>query len=553
VLLGVFLLTKSLHANESLRLGQLKQRAEKAEKRGAWLEACRCYEELARRSRADASAREKYQAEYHRCLRRLHLFARTSDPAYRQVIARLEPKKALDAYEEIVRTLHLAYPDRSRAEFGQLLKYGLDEVVTALDDPLFRHHYKLNDEKLRPALITFRDRLAKWPVGKFSSAKEVREQVRVLVQRAASDGLPVERFGLGRALIMEFAAGACNALDEYSSFLTPTHLAYMNAPRRTIGAGLTIAADGDYFKITSVWPKSPASDGLLKENDRILSIGGASVKGLTRDEVEAKLRGKADEAVKFEYERGKDKVTVELIFREVRLPSVQSEVNGTDDHPIGYLRINYFNEDTLRDVLKEMGNLMREQQAPIEALVLDLRGNPGGLFHSAVQVAELFLPGGVISVGQSAHPDYNRTFKSDTPGSFQLPLVVLVDGDTASAAEVLAAALKESRPASNTWVMGQQTYGKGSVQCLFELKKPLDSKESKAAIRVTVAKLLSPSNAPISGKGVVPNKPLAFGVNARQEAITHLVDWLKEAEMRGTMMDRKPTERLPEQGAEQSL
>src|SRR5262249_49076876 len=153
---------------------------------------------------------------------------------------------------------------------------------------------------------------------------------------------------------------------------------------------------------------------------------------------------------------------------------------------IGYLRINYFHEETLREVktaLREMS-----MQAPIRALVLDLRGNPGGVFFSAVQVAELFLSGGVISVAQSTHPDFNRTFEAKTPGPVDLPLAVLVDGETASAAEVLAAALKDSRP-NQTWLMGQPTFGKGSVQCMIELKKaPLGDKDKLAGIRLTVAK-----------------------------------------------------------------
>lgn len=521
LLLGSLLFTTSLEANESLRLGQLKERAEKAEKRGAWLEACRCYDELARRSRHDEAAREKYQAAYHRSLRRLHLLARNSDPTYRQTIARPKLDKALDTYEEVVKTLHAAYPDRSRADLAQLFQHGLDEILFALDDPTFKKHY-LNDVK-PAALATFRNRVETWPVGKFLNTREMRQQVRLLVGHAAKDGLPTNG-PLANALVMEFAAGPCNALDEYSSFLTPTHLALMQGPRRTIGAGLNVTSDGDYCKISRVWPAGPAHDKLL-EGDRILSVGGTSVKGLTPDEIDVKLHGKADEKVEIEFERNEMKEKVELTFREIRLPGVERDVLGGDQ--IGWLRINYFNEDTLREVNEALRHLL--SQAPIKGLILDLRGNPGGVFVSAVQVAELFLPGsgGVVSVGQSTHPDYNRTFKSESHGSVDLPLAVLVDGDTASAAEVLAAALKESRSPSRTWVMGQTTYGKGSVQCMFELKKPL-FENKPAGIRLTVAKLFSPSNGPISGKGVEPTHPLEVGVDSKQKAKDHLLRWIED-------------------------
>ncbi|HZY89711.1 MAG TPA: S41 family peptidase, partial [Gemmataceae bacterium] len=134
--------------------------------------------------------------------------------------------------------------------------------------------------------------------------------------------------------------------------------------------------------------------------------------------------------------------------------------------------------------------------------VLDLRGNPGGLFKSAVEVAELFLHDGVIAVTHSPFPDYNQAHRARSMHPLQLPMVVLIDGDTASAAEVVAGALKDQRRA--TLLLGQTTYGKGTIQCLVALNKvPLD--RMPAGIRITVARFCSPTDQPVNGRGVAPD------------------------------------------------
>src|SRR5262249_26971572 len=132
---------------------------------------------------------------------------------------------------------------------------------------------------------------------------------------------------------------------------------------------------------------------------------------------------------------------------------------------VGYIRILHFQDSTLMEVQEALG----EMDATIKGLILDLRGNPGGLFNSALAVAEAFLTDGIIVIGQSPAREFNVPFKAEPRGmTFQRPVVVLIDGDTASAAEVLAGALKEVRAGRfPTRLIGQTTYGKGSVQCVF--------------------------------------------------------------------------------------
>ena len=170
--------------------------------------------------------------------------------------------------------------------------------------------------------------------------------------------------------------------------------------------------------------------------------------------------------------------------------------------PIGKMTISYFQESTLQEVKDGLAAL---HAAGMKVLILDLRGNPGGLFKSAVEIAELFLPEGIIVVSQTHLHFKDRklsgTIRAEQPDALLMPMVVLIDGETASAAEVLAGALKDNGRAK---LVGQTTFGKGSIQCVIPLDKP-HFERMPAGIRITVAKLLSPSWQPYSGKGIQPH------------------------------------------------
>ena len=174
--------------------------------------------------------------------------------------------------------------------------------------------------------------------------------------------------------------------------------------------------------------------------------------------------------------------------------------------PIGKMTINYFQESTLQEVKDALTAL---QDLGMKVLILDLRGNPGGLFKSAVEVAELFLPEGIIVVSQTHIPFRDRdrklsgTIRAEQPDALLMPMVVLIDGETASSAEVLAGALKDNNRAK---LIGRTTFGKGSIQCIIPWT--LDKRHFErmpAGIRITVAKLLSPNWQPYSGKGIEPD------------------------------------------------
>jgi hypothetical protein len=184
--------------------------------------------------------------------------------------------------------------------------------------------------------------------------------------------------------------------------------------------------------------------------------------------------------------------------------SVQVSYEG---HGVAYLRITHFQPSTPEEVETE---LKKMAMAGVRAIVLDLRGNTGGLFTAAVKTAERFLPGGIIVTAQGQSDDANKVYTSTTGNAASdLPMIVLVDHETASAAEVLAVALRDNRRAK---LIGTATFGKGTVQKVisFTTAEEIDPESGKArpraAVRITLARLIAPSGNPITGVGVTPDQ-----------------------------------------------
>jgi len=499
LLAALLLWASSARASE-----ELASKATDFEKRGLWAEACRVLDEMGRKDRSNSIIRDAY----HRCLRRLHLAIRHADGEYRAALSRLSTSQALDIYSQVLGVLASAHPDREKTTMTALFQHGLAELRNALDEPAFRRNH-FPDVK-DSALNAFKARLAAWPLTRVATRAEAKEQAMAIARAAAREGVPL-RGGAAAALILEFAAGACNALDEHSLFVTPGQLGLLQAALRgkLVSVGLELGIQDGKLVVSQLAPTGSAVEKGLMRGDLVLKIAGASVEELLAEAAAEKLRGDADTTVKVTLVRAGTTFEVELTRRAAPLPSVEVEFNSIPDDMAYYvhLRINYFSEKTL-DLVKEALAKASLNGETLKGVILDLRGNPGGLFDSAVSVAELFLPEGVIVIGSSPFKKYNRTFKVESAGPYQMPLVVLIDADSASAAEILAGAIKETRgPLKMALLVGQTTYGKGSIQCFIPLDKTaLD----RAALKLTVAKLFSPGSLPYTGQGVSPDVPLAF-------------------------------------------
>jgi carboxyl-terminal processing protease len=492
-------------------IAALMAKAEGFKKAGQWAEACRCYDELARKDRLNV---DRWRGLYHQAYRRLQLTIRHTDPIYVAELKRLSVPQALDLYEQVLSVLAAAHPDR--ASYGTLHDNGLQELRHALKDEGFLARY-FPDVK-PDALAAFKAKLDSWPLVRITSRADARAQAMAVSRAASRAGIPI-RPGTMPAIILEFAAGSCNALDEHSLFVTPGQLGLLRAALagKLVSTGLEMQVRDGKLIVWQVVEGSTAAEKGIQKGDLVLKIGGVSVEALPADAAAEKLRGRPGTTVEVVLNRpGHDdfeRITVKLVRRAAPLPSVElvRDDSGNKVFPLGdgygaILRINYFAEDTLATVKsllsKDVSAATMGQ--PLKGLILDLRGNPGGLFDSSVDIAGLFLPEGVIVIGSSPFKKYNKPFKADGTGPYQMPVVVLIDSDTASAAEVLAGAIKDIRgPRGTAILVGETTYGKGSIQCLIPIRRsPLDK---PAALKLTVAKLFSPTNQPYTGRGITPD------------------------------------------------
>ena len=480
----------------------LRSQALKNEAEGNWLQACRDYDELIRRDRGDVGAREGY----HRCFRQYQIFRRHSDRAYRDTLKELEPSDALGIYDSVLTTVSLTYVDRGKTDLTSLFKHGVQEVRHALDQPAFvqNHLPGATPDGLR----RFKERLAAWPESRVEKLSDVHGLIPRLAGIAKELGLVTDRRRLTVVLTLEFAFGACTGLDEYSLFLTPAqHEAVVAALRgKFVGVGIDVAVGEQGLVITRVYDGSPAKKE-LPEGARIVRIDKQTIDEHTRaDQAAEWLRGEPGTPVTLEVVFPGETKSREFSLqrRSVFIPSVEltpperERMTALPDD-IGYLRITHFQDTTVQEVREALLRL-QTQSPDLRGLVLDLRGNPGGSVIPAVKVAELFLPDGLIVNMSSRFKDFDGEFRvKDSMNPFALPMCVLVDGETASAAELLAGALKENGRAR---LFGETTFGKGSIQCIIPLVK------SPGGIRITVAKFTSPRKNPYTNTGVAPNFPV---------------------------------------------
>ena len=323
---------------------------------------------------------------------------------------------------------------------------------------------------------------------------EVRQLADVMQLVKEQYVVPVDDATLLRGAIK----GMLGNLDPHSDFLDKSEFSDMEdfTSGRYNGIGIDVGLDDD-GNIIVVAPidGSPAAKAGIQAGDAILSVDGTSTEGLSLDEASELLRGKPGSKVTLELQGGDQDqpYTVKLTRQEVRVSSARVELL---QEGYGYLRIADFGDDTQGAVTAGMKELVKKNGGALQGLVMDLRSNPGGLLDSAVAVADDFLESGLIVTAKGRAPDANFTRRA-TPGDLLdgAPLVVLVDAGTASAAEIVAGALKDNHRAL---IVGEQTFGKGSVQTVIPLPQG-------DAIKLTTALYYTPSGRSIQAEGIAPD------------------------------------------------
>lgn len=326
-------------------------------------------------------------------------------------------------------------------------------------------------------------------------------------------------------LIYAAVRGMFTELDPHSSFMDPEQYRAMRDTTRGeyVGVGIEVGPIPGAVMINAVFPGGPAADAGILAGDVFRTIDGESAAGFSTDDVVSRLRGLRGEPVTVGVARSVDGATEELTFALVRdVVRIEAVTSQLVLPGYGLVRITSFQDGVGRELRAAIDRLQDANGAPLDGLVLDLRDNPGGLLSEAIQVSDALLNDGtIVSTAGRDGADEQRWSATRSTTRFDGPLVVLVNGGTASASEIVAGALQDNGRAV---VIGRPTFGKGSVQSIIDLP-------GGAGMKLTVSLYYTPSGRSIQGYGITPDLDVEPGTVAPIAEPSRG----REAELEGTL------------------
>lgn len=454
---------------------------------GRWADVVGICETAARKGTLAPSLRQQYDlAKLHCDIARRH-----AEPAFRGQLLSLSETDARRVYGEVLARIgshHVENPD-----YARLVGRGLRAIDVALEEPAFAaaHAAQVTPERRS----VYREHVAQIAGSRGVSTQEDAETVASWVARAAHSIL-----GIPPAVtLMEMSAAAVGGLDEYSAFLTTGQLddLYSQIEGNFVGLGVELKSAADGLLVVHVIPASPAARAGVRAGDHLVGVGGRSIGGLSVDEAAYLLQGPEGSLVTLAILRAPAPARAVTVRREhVEVPSIEDVRMLDTTAGIAALKLSSFQKTTAADL---EAALRRLDAAGMRSLVIDLRGNPGGLLSAAVDVADLFLERGLVVATRGRSPDEDFNYSAGRPGTWRMPLVVVIDGDSASSSEIFAGAIRDHARGT---IVGSRSYGKGSIQGIF----PLDA--AGVGMRLTTAKFFSPKGLPYSGVGVEPDVPV---------------------------------------------
>lgn len=449
-----------------------------------WSEALTHYEQALRKLPGERTlVRRQDLAKLHYSLDR-----RYNDRSYRQSVQSLSTQQTLSLYLELLRKINTHYVNTPPWQ-----RLGV-RAITSLDIALTNEAFRKSN-----AIVVSTEQLEalRRELYQVVGARSITSPQDLTALAGEVARLAQQRVGLnGSASVLEFVTAAAGGLDDYSAYLTADQLrdVYSQIEGNFVGLGVELKADKGALLIVHVIPGSPAERAGIKDGDRIIEVDGIRTTEMSTDQAATMLTGEEGSSVRVVAVTEGDRPRLLTIRREhVDVPSLEGEKIVDAANGIAYVRIPAFQKTTARDL---DAALWRLHSKGMRSLVLDLRGNPGGLLTASVEVADKFLQkGGIVRTqGRSSQEDFN--YQAHYGGTWRVPLVVLIDGDSASASEIFAGAIKDNERGA---VVGERSYGKGSVQGIFPLGY------AGAGIRLTTALFYSPDNIKISKNGVEPN------------------------------------------------
>ena len=356
-------------------------------------------------------------------------------------------------------------------------------------------------------------------------------------QPEAANGLPLEElrvfaevFGRikndyvesvdDRKLLKFAIEGMLSGLDPHSAYLVEED--YKELREGTTGEfgglGIEVGMENGFVKVISPIDDTPAKRAGVQSGDLIIRLDDQPVKGMSLDDAVKLMRGKPGTEIRLTIVReGADKPLVITVVRDIiKTVSVKQRML---EPGFGYVRVSQFQARTPEDMLTGIGGLKRSAGGALKGLVLDLRDNPGGVLNAAVAISDAFLTGGTIVYTEGRIRDSQLKFKAAPDDVLEgAPIVVLVNGGSASASEIVAGALQDHKRAV---IMGQQTFGKGSVQTIVPINE-------KTAVKLTTARYFTPNGRSIQAEGIVPDIELG---NVRLTKGEESATQLKESDL----------------------
>ncbi len=462
---------------------QLLQSGLDLERGREWVKAVQHYESAVR------SYPENGDLKRRLLITRLHndVMRRSTDTAIADLIGRVSQTEALDLYSEVLARLEMSYVEP--LAMTEVVRSGTAYLEVALTEPTFvRSHIHGQSaeaiERFRTSIhrVTLAHRIN----NRFEARSVVANAADVAKQTLNIDPT---------ATVMQFVFGAVCLLDPYSSFLSSSELNEVESQieGNFVGLGIALQPHEAPLRILNVIPGGPALEAGLEAGDLIVEIGSANCVDVGAERAADLLRGPEQSQVRLLCKKPNGVELEKIVVRRrVEVPSIEDIKLVEPATGVAYFKINSFQKTTASELDQALWTLHRQG---MQSLIIDVRGNPGGWLDAAIAVADRFLPEGGIVRTQGKNGIENQQYSATRSGTWQVPLVLLIDDQSASASEILAGAIRDNNRGE---LVGQTTYGKGSVQGLFH------TKSLSSGIRLTVSKFFSPSGRAISEQGVQP-------------------------------------------------
>jgi carboxyl-terminal processing protease len=465
-------------------LATVFEKGSRLESERKWAEALSFYEEHLKLypGRTDLQQRVAVARAHYDVARRY------GDISYTSALSALSERDTLAIYDEVLLKIQANYVHQPR--WQQLVHSGLTNLEVALSEPAFveKNLAQMPVEQMAALQRELRQLVA---------ARPVADRQQALVHVQSIGGTLKQRYGLPlQAVVMEFTSGAAAALDEYSGFLTGGQMdeVFSQIEGNFVGLGIELKTEPAGLLIVNLIADGPAALGGIQRGERIVAVDRKTIADTSADTLADLLRGVEGSLVEVVVHSAEGQPrTLRLARRRVEVPSV-TDVKMLDAAAgIGYFKLTSFQKTTSRDVDAALWNLHGQG---LRHLIIDVRGNPGGLLKASVDVADKFVMDGLIvsTRGRSTREDFDH--RGQVAGTWRVPLVVLIDHDSASASEIFAGAIRDHQRGT---VVGVTSYGKGSVQGIFPLAA------ANVGVRLTTAKWYTPAGQAISGEGVAPH------------------------------------------------